>query len=132
MNLAGAAWLSARFLTRRSTLHRLERWQTAGRSARRGNEGRYLVEAMGQLDPHSDSNRQLALLADVGALLDGEGVDHWLLGGWAVDFHVGAVTRAHGDVDLAVWGDDANAVGSALVAAGWEHAPATDEDGGTG
>lgn len=28
-NLAGAAWLSARFLTRRSRLHRLERWQTA-------------------------------------------------------------------------------------------------------
>ena len=29
VNLAGAAWLSARFLRRRSTLHRLERWQTA-------------------------------------------------------------------------------------------------------
>ncbi len=28
VNLAGAAWLSARFLTRRSTLHGLERWQT--------------------------------------------------------------------------------------------------------
>ncbi len=28
VNLAGAAWLSARFLTRRSTLYRLERWQT--------------------------------------------------------------------------------------------------------
>src|ERR671914_405689 len=28
VNLAGAAWLSARFLTQRSTLHRLERWQT--------------------------------------------------------------------------------------------------------
>jgi hypothetical protein len=28
VNLAGAAWLSARFLTRRSTLHRLGRWQT--------------------------------------------------------------------------------------------------------
>ena len=28
VNLAGAAFLSARFLTRRSTLHRLERWQT--------------------------------------------------------------------------------------------------------
>src|SRR5687767_6081101 len=28
VNLAGAAWLSARFLTRRSTMHRLERWQT--------------------------------------------------------------------------------------------------------
>ena len=29
VNLAGAAWLSARFLRRRSTLHRLERWQTS-------------------------------------------------------------------------------------------------------
>ena len=28
VNLAGAAALSARFLARRSTLHRLERWQT--------------------------------------------------------------------------------------------------------
>jgi hypothetical protein len=28
VNLAGAAWLSARFLQRRSGLHRLERWQT--------------------------------------------------------------------------------------------------------
>jgi hypothetical protein len=28
VNLAGAAWLSIRFLTRRSRLHRLERWQT--------------------------------------------------------------------------------------------------------
>jgi len=28
VNLAGAAWLSGRFLKRRSTLHRLERWQT--------------------------------------------------------------------------------------------------------
>jgi hypothetical protein len=28
VNLAGAAWLSARFLARRSRFHRLERWQT--------------------------------------------------------------------------------------------------------
>ena len=28
VNLAGAAWLTARFLRRRATLHRLERWQT--------------------------------------------------------------------------------------------------------
>jgi hypothetical protein len=28
VNLAGAAWLSARFLRRRSGLHPLERWQT--------------------------------------------------------------------------------------------------------
>jgi hypothetical protein len=29
VNLAGAAWLSVRFLRGRSRLHRLERWQTA-------------------------------------------------------------------------------------------------------
>jgi hypothetical protein len=29
VNLAGAAWLSARFVTGRSRLHRLERWQTS-------------------------------------------------------------------------------------------------------
>lgn len=29
VNLAGAAWLSVRFLTGRSNLHRLERWQTS-------------------------------------------------------------------------------------------------------
>jgi hypothetical protein len=29
VNLAGAAWLSARFLTQRSSFHRLERWQTS-------------------------------------------------------------------------------------------------------
>jgi hypothetical protein len=29
VNLAGAAWLSVRFVRRRSTLHRLERWQTS-------------------------------------------------------------------------------------------------------
>jgi hypothetical protein len=29
VNLAGAAWLSIRFLTGHSTFHRLERWQTA-------------------------------------------------------------------------------------------------------
>jgi hypothetical protein len=29
VNLAGAAWLSVRFLGRRIAFHRLERWQTA-------------------------------------------------------------------------------------------------------
>ncbi|MFY9487248.1 MAG: hypothetical protein WAP35_00935 [Solirubrobacterales bacterium] len=29
INLAGAAWLSLRFLTGRAAFHRLERWQTS-------------------------------------------------------------------------------------------------------
>jgi hypothetical protein len=78
------------------------------------------------------ADRQIAALAEVASLLDSGGFDHWLFGGWAVDFHVGAVTRSHDDVDLAIWVDDAEAIHSALVAAGWEHRPAVEEDGGSG
>ena len=78
------------------------------------------------------AGRQIAALAGVAALLDSGDFDHWLFGGWAVDFHVGAVTRSHDDIDLAVWADDAEAIHSVLGANGWEHRPAADEDGGTG
>jgi hypothetical protein len=78
------------------------------------------------------ADRQIAALAEVASLLDSAGFDHWLFGGWAVDFHVGAVTRTHDDLDLAIWADDAEAIHSALLANAWEHRPAADEDGGTG
>jgi hypothetical protein len=87
---------------------------------------------MEPLDVHDASRQQLALLADVGAVLETDGFEHWLFGGWAVDFHVGRVTRTHSDIDLAVWDGDASAIQSTLRASGWEHAPAPDEDGGTG
>jgi hypothetical protein len=75
---------------------------------------------------------QLSALADVGELLDLSGFDYWLFGGWAVDFHVGTVTRKHDDVDLAVWLHDAEAVGALLQAHAWQHKPHPGEDGGTG
>jgi hypothetical protein len=49
-----------------------------------------------------------------------------------VDFYVGAVTREHGDIDLAVWSQDAAAIGSLLEQAEWRHEPDPGEDGGTG
>jgi len=76
--------------------------------------------------------RQLEALADVGSLLGQRPFDYWLFGGWAVDFHVGAVTRSHGDIDLAVWAEEAEAIRSALTSSGWKHKPESDEDGGTG
>ena len=55
----------------------------------------------------SDAARQqLEALAEVGRLLERRRIEWWLFGGWAVDFRVGAVTRSHDDVDLAVWADD--------------------------
>jgi hypothetical protein len=78
------------------------------------------------------AEQQRAALAELGALLDRGGFDYWLFGGWAVDFHVGAVTREHDDIDLAVWLHDAEAVGSLLRAQAWQHKPHAGEDGGTG
>jgi hypothetical protein len=46
-------------------------------------------------------------------------VAYWLFGGWAVDFHAGRVTRAHSDVDIAVWRRDLTVVRSLLAGAGW-------------
>jgi hypothetical protein len=76
--------------------------------------------------------RQLAALAGVHALFVRDGIDYWVFGGWAVDLHAGAVTRAHDDVDVTVWLADVPRIGAALAAEGWAHAPAEDEDGGTG
>jgi Aminoglycoside-2''-adenylyltransferase len=60
------------------------------------------------------------------------GMDYWLFGGWAVDFHAGRVTRTHGDVDLAVWQSDLDRVSGLLEANGWAHAPEPGEQGYTG
>jgi hypothetical protein len=76
--------------------------------------------------------QQLAALARIHELLEGQGIDYWLFGGWAVDFHAGAVTRTHDDLDVAVWEEDHVRVAALLRADGWRHAPEAGEDGYTG
>ena len=78
------------------------------------------------------TTQQLRALAEVAELLEREGLDYWLFGGWAVDFHIGTVTREHDDVDFAVWLHDVEAVVSLLETHAWRHNPYPDEDGGTG
>lgn len=75
---------------------------------------------------------QLSALVEVSARLQQAGIAYWLFGGWAVDFYVGFVTRAHDDIDLAVWFVDVPQIARLLQANGWRHAPFDDEDGGTG
>ena len=75
---------------------------------------------------------QLAALARVHELLTAARIDYWLFGGWAVDFHAGAVTRAHSDVDLAVWLADIPRIEELLSAVGWRAVPSPEDDGGTG
>lgn len=69
---------------------------------------------------------QLEALAALGRLLTDGGVEHWVFGGWAVDLHLGRVTREHEDVDVAVWARNVGRVATLLQEAGWR----PDEDGG--
>ncbi|HEX9350898.1 MAG TPA: hypothetical protein VF877_06470 [Gaiellaceae bacterium] len=80
---------------------------------------------------HVSEAEQLAALAQVHELLRHR-IEYWLFGGWAVDFHAGAVTRPHDDLDIAVWSKDLDRIAALLAADGWKHAPEEDEDGYTG
>jgi hypothetical protein len=78
------------------------------------------------------AKQQLSALAGTHELFTRSGIDYWLFGGWAVDFHVGSFTRVHDDIDVAVWLDDRERIARLLEAEGWNHAPEPDDDGGTG
>jgi hypothetical protein len=74
---------------------------------------------------------QLAAIGRLGAMFEREGIDYWIFGGWAVDFHAGRVTRDHADIDVAISHADLDAVHRLLVADGWAHTPAPEQDGYT-
>jgi hypothetical protein len=73
---------------------------------------------------------QIEALRDVVAAFEAAGIEHWLFGGWAVDFHAGRVTREHGDLDLGIWLDDMPLIEEILVAGGWVDLRDPDVDGG--
>lgn len=78
-----------------------------------------------------NSSEQLAALAELDLWLASQDVDYWLFGGWAVDFHAGRITRAHGDIDIAVWSDDSKRLARLLRQRAWVHRPGVGEDGYT-
>jgi hypothetical protein len=79
----------------------------------------------------STRNAQLTALAELTQLLSRDDIPYWVFGGWAVDFHVGQPTRAHNDIDIAVWAKDQSHIAALLAAAGWRHSPEAGEDGYT-
>lgn len=80
----------------------------------------------------SRAAEQLRTIGWLHTLFADEGVDYWLFGGWAVDFHAGRVTRQHADVDITVWSADLERVHALIEASGWVHVPEPSEDGYTG
>ena len=82
-------------------------------------------------DTLPNATDQLVALAALHHLLQSHGVDYWLFGGWAVDFHAGRVTRTHADLDVAVWSHDGDRVAALLEGQRWAHTPEAGEDGYT-
>jgi hypothetical protein len=61
----------------------------------------------------------LEQLRTVMRLLDSAGADYWLAGGWAMDFHLGRITRPHFDIDLVVRHEDKHRLHELLLAQGF-------------
>jgi len=74
---------------------------------------------------------QLLALGQIHRLLERHNIEYWLFGGWAVDFHAGSVSRAHDDLDIAIWEEERERARELLGANGWRHTPEEGEDGYT-
>lgn len=63
---------------------------------------------------YNSVENQLRAINETHQLLAGNGIKHWLHGGWAVDFLIGKVTRDHSDVEMVIWEKDKNIVRNLL------------------
>ncbi|MHB8470583.1 MAG: nucleotidyltransferase domain-containing protein [Gaiellaceae bacterium] len=72
----------------------------------------------------------MAALREVARTLRCAEIEYWLFGGWAVDFYAGSTTRAHDDLDLAIWLHDMPKIEPLLAATGWTDLHDPDADGG--
>src|SRR4051812_7065753 len=77
----------------------------------------------------STSARQLDSIARIDVLFRRKGIDYWLFGGWAVDFHAGVVSREHDDVDVAIWRTSLGLADAALAEDGWHQRDADPAQG---
>lgn len=56
----------------------------------------------GRVEAAMHAARQRALIAALASTLNAASIRYWLMGGWAVDAHLGRTTRQHSDIDFAV------------------------------
>ncbi|MFC3501129.1 nucleotidyltransferase domain-containing protein [Micromonospora krabiensis] len=69
------------------------------------------------------ARRQVAGIGEVVDVAAAAGIPVWLRGGWAMDFHLGEVTRPHVDVDWYCWRADRARLAALLADRGWRPDP---------
>ncbi len=72
---------------------------------------------------------QLDALAGLHEAFERNRIDYWVFGGWAVDLHVGAITRRHDDIDVAIWLTGHARIACLLLADGWTRSIGEPADG---
>lgn len=82
------------------------------------------VTAVGPLSVVSQT-----MIAVLASELNRLAVRYWLMGGWAVDGHLGRVTREHSDIDFAVYLDDRPSFVAAVAAHGYTPTPGAEPAG---
>jgi len=83
----------------------------------------------GRVDAAAEAAQQRAMIAQVASTLNASPVRYWLMGGWAVDAHLGRTTRQHSDIDLAVFIADRAGLVDALGKHGLVSAPGAEPAG---
>jgi hypothetical protein len=78
--------------------------------------------------PLSATQRQLAAIDRMHRRFTANDIQYWHFGGWAVDFHVGRITRPHADIDLAVWLSDIERIAALLETDQWRRTPESGDD----
>ncbi|MFF0742725.1 nucleotidyltransferase domain-containing protein [Streptomyces sp. NPDC004111] len=78
--------------------------------------------------PGPREEHQLRQIAETVRIADGRGITLWLRGGWAMDFHLGEVTRPHGDIDWFARVQDAPLLADALLGHGYRPVPGPPPD----
>lgn len=89
---------------------RLQKLNSIAASASRSDHACVALQTEAKLDS----------LAELFAMLEQAGLQFWLAGGWAVDFHAGRITRPHSDVDLVVDHADREELHALLLHAGFK------------
>jgi hypothetical protein len=67
----------------------------------------------------NDVEEQLAAISEVVAMARDRDVSLWLRGGWAMDFFLGRITRAHADIDWFVLADEGARLATVLMERGF-------------
>ena len=70
---------------------------------------------------------ELSLIHEVTTIFSREGIEHWLFGGWGVDFRLGEVTRPHMDIEFLVWERDSARCVDLLQGAGYTESGRVEE-----